>query len=258
MPEDRLKGITLSVAPALVLFLAATGGSRYGDAMVNALQEFWSPYYRIHYEPEHKVITVNLIGHQQMVSRQAPFPAYSLPHLLNRDSGRPPFGQVLIIGAGSGNDVSRALAWGAERVDAVEIDPVIYRLGRQHHPDHPYDDPRVFVHLNDGRNYPEVEQQAVRPHHLRAGRFAGAAQQLQQHPARELPVHQAGDGRRAQAAAAGRHLRHVQLFPPGLDRLAAAERSRVIVRRGEHDGDEPAGARHARTRSAAATTSSRS
>ena len=153
MPEDRVRGIALSIAPALVLFLAATGGSRYANDAVNALQEYWSPYYRIHYEPETKVITVNLIGHQQMVSRQSPFPAYSLPHLLNRDSGRPPFGQVMIIGAGSGNDVSRALAWGAERVDAVEIDPVIYRLGKQHHPDHPYDDPRVFVHLNDGRNF---------------------------------------------------------------------------------------------------------
>ncbi len=153
MPEDRIKGLTLSVAPALVLFLAATGGTRYGDDAINALKEYWSPYYRIHYEPNYRVITVNLIGHQQMVSRREAFPAYSLPHLLNRDSGRPPFGQVLIIGAGSGNDVSRALAWGAERVDAVEIDPVIYRLGRQHHPDKPYEDPRVFVHLNDGRNF---------------------------------------------------------------------------------------------------------
>ncbi len=153
MPQDRMKGMTLSVAPALVLFLAATGGSRYGNEIANSMRELWSPYYRIHYDPEPKIITVNLIGHQQMVSRQSPFPAYSLPHLLNRDSGRPPFGQVLIIGAGSGNDVSRALAWGAERVDAVEIDPVIYRLGRDNHPDHPYADPRVFVHLNDGRNY---------------------------------------------------------------------------------------------------------
>ena len=67
--------------------------------------------------------------------------------------GGKPFGQVLIIGAGSGNDVSRALAWGAERVDAVEIDPVIQRIGKRDHPDRPYDDPRVFVHLNDGRNY---------------------------------------------------------------------------------------------------------
>ncbi len=39
------------------------------------------------------------------------------------------------------------------RVDAVEIGPVIQRLGKQDHPDKPYDDPRVFVHLNDGRNH---------------------------------------------------------------------------------------------------------
>jgi spermidine synthase len=152
MPENRWRGVTLSVGPALVLFLAATAGFGAG-AQTGALQEFWSPYYRIHYQPDPKVITVNLIGHQQMVSRQSPFPAYALPHLLNRDAGQKPFGQVLIIGAGSGNDVSRALAWGAERVDAVEIDPVIYRLGRENHPDRPYDDPRVFVHLDDGRNY---------------------------------------------------------------------------------------------------------
>ena len=152
MPENRWRGIALSVGPALVLFLSATGGFGAG-AQTGGIQEFWSPYYRIHYQPDPKIITVNLIGHQQMVSRQSPFPAYALPHLLNRDAGQKPFGQVLIIGAGSGNDVSRALAWGAERVDAVEIDPVIYRLGQQHHPDRPYDDQRVFVHLDDGRNY---------------------------------------------------------------------------------------------------------
>jgi spermidine synthase len=39
--------------------------------------------------------------------------------------GRPAFDDVLIIGAGSGNDVSCALDWGARHVDAVEIDPVI-------------------------------------------------------------------------------------------------------------------------------------
>src|SRR6185295_17033983 len=95
----------------------------------------------------------NLIGHQQMSSRNSVFPAYAIPHLFNRDAGRPPFGEVLVIGAGSGNDVSRALQWGATHVDAVEIDPVIYRLGRRHHPDHPYLDARVDVHLDDGRNY---------------------------------------------------------------------------------------------------------
>ena len=58
-----------------------------------------------------------------------------------------------MIGAGSGNDVSRALEWQAQRVDAVEIDPVIYRLGQRDHPDQPYADRRTIVHLDDGRNY---------------------------------------------------------------------------------------------------------
>lgn len=117
------------------------------------LPEMWSPYYRVSYRPEQGLIGVNLIGHQQMQPLDARFPAYALPHLLNRDSGGDPFSEVLIIGAGSGNDVSRALAWGAERVDAVEIDPVIQRIGKRDHPNRPYDDPRVTVHLNDGRNF---------------------------------------------------------------------------------------------------------
>ena len=131
--------LVLSILPVLV--------------QAKGAREMWSPYYRIDYQPDPKLITVNLIGHQQMQSHQSPFPAYALPHLINRDAGQKPFEDVLIIGAGSGNDVSRALAWGATHVDAVEIDPVIQRLGKHDHPDHPYDDPRVSVHLNDGRNF---------------------------------------------------------------------------------------------------------
>ncbi|HKO62194.1 MAG TPA: hypothetical protein VJV03_13610, partial [Pyrinomonadaceae bacterium] len=117
------------------------------------MQQFWSPYYRIDFKPADLSLSVNLIYHQHMVSRSENFPAYALPHLLNRDAGRPPFGDVLIIGAGSGNDVSRALQWGARHVDAVEIDPAIYRLGRTFHPDQPYRDERVTIHLDDGRNF---------------------------------------------------------------------------------------------------------
>ncbi len=116
-------------------------------------QHFWSPYYRIDFKRQDLSLSVNLIYHQQMVSRNEVFPAYALPHLLNRDSGRPAFKDVLIIGAGSGNDVSRSLQWGADHIDAVEIDPTIYRLGRQYHPDSPYQDPRVAIHLDDGRNF---------------------------------------------------------------------------------------------------------
>src|ERR1051326_31316 len=116
-------------------------------------QQFWSPYYRIDFKEQDLSLSVNLIYHQQMVSRNENFPAYALPHLLNRDAGRPAFESVMIIGAGSGNDVSRALQWGAKHIDAVEIDPAIYRLGQLHHPDQPYADPRVEIHLDDGRNF---------------------------------------------------------------------------------------------------------
>ena len=123
-------------------------------------EHFWSPYYRVDYDvAKSKQISVNLIGHQAMVSRQDdsnPSYAYSLPYLFARDSGMPSFGDVLVIGAGSGNDVSRALAFGARTVDAVEIDPVIQRIGREDHPDQPFQDPRVTVHIGDGRNYLRV------------------------------------------------------------------------------------------------------
>jgi hypothetical protein len=117
--------------------------------------EMWSPYYRINYSPESRVIVVNLIGQQTMVSRADPYPAYALPFMLNRDSGQPQFREILIIGAGSGNDVSRALEWAAPdaHIDAVEIDPVIQALGKRYHPDRPYSDPRVTSYVTDGRNF---------------------------------------------------------------------------------------------------------
>jgi SAM-dependent methyltransferase len=60
---------------------------------------------------------------------------------------------VLILGAGSGTDVAAALRHGVRHVDAVEIDPAIIRLGREHHPDQPYSDPRVTVINDDARHY---------------------------------------------------------------------------------------------------------
>jgi hypothetical protein len=61
--------------------------------------------------------------------------------------------RVAIVGAGSGNDVAAALRMGASHVDAIEIDPAIVFLGRAYHPEHPYDDPRVNVIVNDARNF---------------------------------------------------------------------------------------------------------
>jgi spermidine synthase len=111
----------------------------------------WSPYYLI--DRVKGSITVNTIDHQAMVPFETGGSLYSLIHLLERHSGGPPFKDVLIIGAGSGNDIAHALRFGAERVDAVEIDPVIQDIGIHYHPNHPYQDKRVVRHLDDGRHY---------------------------------------------------------------------------------------------------------
>jgi SAM-dependent methyltransferase len=71
---------------------------------------------------------------------------YDLPYV-----ARPP-GRVLVLGAGTGNDVAAALRAGATSVDAVEIDPAILALGHRH-PEHPYDDPRVRTHIEDARAF---------------------------------------------------------------------------------------------------------
>jgi len=60
---------------------------------------------------------------------------------------------ILIVGAGSGNDVAGVLRNGAKRVVAVEIDPVIIEIGRKYHPEKPYADPRVEVVNDDARSY---------------------------------------------------------------------------------------------------------
>jgi hypothetical protein len=149
----------VGLAPVAALWQASLNSGPYVPEGQLIAEHLWSPYYRVDYDHAdmdgslRRFITVNLIGHQAMRSHNDPFPAYALPHLLNRDTGGPPFKNVLIIGAGSGNDVSRALQWGAEHVDAVEIDPVIWRLGYRYHPDRPYHDPRVERHIDDGRNF---------------------------------------------------------------------------------------------------------
>src|SRR5437763_1094920 len=150
MPWSRL----VFLAGVLVLACLTSGSHKEHGRRVS--EHLWSPYYRIDYDFLNRYIEVNLIGHQTMVSRDAGFPvalAYPLPYLFERDTGGKPFADMLVIGAGSGNDVSRALQWGARHVDAVEIDPVILRLGKRDHPDQPYQDPRVTTYSDDGRNF---------------------------------------------------------------------------------------------------------
>jgi SAM-dependent methyltransferase len=117
-------------------------------------ETFWSAYYKIHYDPIKGSINVNNLAHQDMHDMRTFEGAYSLPHELLEGIGRPPVGRMLVIGAGSGNDVAAAIKAGAGHIDAVEIDPRISRIGQEDHPNHPYDDPaRVTRFFDDGRSF---------------------------------------------------------------------------------------------------------
>ncbi|MCU1429668.1 MAG: Spermidine synthase-like protein [Actinomycetia bacterium] len=112
----------------------------------------WSPYYKITAKKNSigtLSIDVNGVPHQAHIQAKDN-PLYNAVY---QRVPRLPLNRVLIIGAGGGNDVSAALAHGAKYVDAVEIDPRLYDLGKSHHPDHPYQNPRVHIHIDDGRAY---------------------------------------------------------------------------------------------------------
>ena len=121
----------------------------------------WSPYYKIRVQD--KVmgglpltdISVNGVPHQIMraaAQRLIEEPQYGFPY--ERTPGNS-LNNVLIIGAGSGSDVAIALSKGAQHIDAVDIDPRIMEIGLEKNPDHPYSDPRVTRHVNDGRAFLE-------------------------------------------------------------------------------------------------------
>jgi hypothetical protein len=153
----RRLALALLIATLLVVGLAP-GATR------------WSPYYRIDLAPlladtaEGPVavgqrLTVNHDYHQQALNlgdrflQQYPSAAleqarraYDLPYRFG------PAARVLVVGAGLGNDVAAALRAGAERVDAVEIDPAILELGRALHPEQPYSSPRVRLLNDDARS----------------------------------------------------------------------------------------------------------
>lgn len=113
----------------------------------------WSAYYRINLRtlPDGvEQLSVNGIPYQDLAPASLAPPYFS--EVYRQFPGRT-FQHALIIGAGTGNDVSAALGHGVQRIDAVDIDPVILGLGVARHPDRPYDDPRVRRYVDDGRAF---------------------------------------------------------------------------------------------------------
>jgi SAM-dependent methyltransferase len=115
----------------------------------------WSPYYKVHTFPIET--TGGLVAEVNGIPTWLQIPAVGNPiyETVYERISRPDPGDVLIVGAGSGNDVAVATARGASRVDAVEIDAHLLDLGRRH-PDRPYDDTQVITHVADGRAFLEA------------------------------------------------------------------------------------------------------
>jgi spermine/spermidine synthase len=128
---------------------------------------FWSPYYHISHspvsdDPSRIGILVNYDGFQEIQNLSQDYLKnfteqiqrsltrhYNIPYQLSKRTAR----SVLILGGGTGNDAAAALRNGATHVDVVEIDPVIARLGRQLHPEHPYSSEKINLHIDDARSY---------------------------------------------------------------------------------------------------------
>jgi len=131
---------------------------------------YWSPYQKLDLRPTYEndriaayTLNTNDSWYQQIVDlspefvqahpdefqeRPAQWRAYNLPYQFY-----PAPASVLVLGSGMGNDVAAALRNGAGRVVAVEIDPLILKLGRDLHFEHPYQSPRTQVVLDDARSY---------------------------------------------------------------------------------------------------------
>ena len=138
-------------APALAAMLTLLG-------LESAVPtDSWSPYYKIRLNPHPSgavTLLVNGIPHQTIDLAQRRLdqvPIYGLPYQHRKAMPA----SVLIVGAGTGDDVAIALRLGARHVDAVEIDPRIHDIGVQRNPDRAFQDARVTSYVNDGRAFLE-------------------------------------------------------------------------------------------------------
>lgn len=138
-------------------------------------QVFWSPYQKLTLRPIYEngvpvkydlstndnwfqhIVNLSpefIAAHPKDFVEQARWNPYNVPYHF-----APKPGSVLVLGAGTGNDVAAAVRNGADRVVAVEIDPMIVRLGRELHPEHPYQSPHTHVVLDDARSYMQNSQE---------------------------------------------------------------------------------------------------
>jgi spermidine synthase len=157
LPLLRRQPLQFLVSAVSVAALALV----FGLAPQRSSLDFYSPYQilTLHSNRNMDVLSVNNAYFQRILdlgpdsvkrNRQLAIWAnyYAIPYRI-----QPEPKQVLVVGAGTGNDVAAALRHGAEHVDAVEIDPMIVELGRAIHPEGPYASPRVAAIIDDARSH---------------------------------------------------------------------------------------------------------
>ena len=164
IPRPHWVAFVLSFLPVVMILLWPMSVER----------TIWSPYYRIDIQENRASespdvllgynLSVNLAYHQRLVNLDPVFVAehydkapdyfdamqsmydaiYTAPSSMDH---------VLVVGAGTGNDVAAAVRAGAQEVVAVEIDPMILRLGEEFHPEMPYANPSVVRVVEDARSF---------------------------------------------------------------------------------------------------------
>lgn len=149
--------------------------SWFAGQEAGSLEVVWSPYQKLVLSKvrPHKeqrigsigsyVIDVNNTDYQEMIdlseatTRSNPkeydpkmlgLSQYDIPLLLHPNPQ-----QMLIVGAGSGNDASAGIRENVKEITAVEIDPAIISMGKRYHPEKPYAHPSVKVVNDDARSF---------------------------------------------------------------------------------------------------------
>jgi len=175
-------GVSSLLLTALVISeFASLGAGRAGlTAALAGLQlvltipsaerrEVWTPYYKVTLFPMsynsglevghglevnnvwfQESFDMSYLRRREELTEQAAH-ARNLRFLAPFELARPR--SVLVLGSGLGNDTASAVQFGAESVDAVDIDGQIIRLAEEFHPNRPYRDPRVRTVIDDARHY---------------------------------------------------------------------------------------------------------
>lgn len=142
------------ILPKFHLFpLALVAGFIAIPAFTNGVS-VWSPYYKITaVDLKWGIgIDVNHINHQVITDYRNRETFYFAPY---QSVDNPQYQTILIIGSGVGTDAAVALGEHPQvkSIDAVEIDPRLANFGQLLNPNHPYADPRVHLHITDGRQF---------------------------------------------------------------------------------------------------------